>query len=205
MRKSSILKNNKNGFTLMETMVAIFIVTLIGTVIINFQSDVFSLNKISGLNLTAQESARQVLKNITSEIRSMTPSAAGAYHIDRAGTSTLIFYTNTDSDSSIEKVRYFLDNKTLKKGIIKPINDSYNSTNEKIKIIVPNIANATTSIFYYHNTSYDGTTSPLVQPVNILDVRLIKIDLIIDDDITKSPPPIHMTTQVSIRNLKDNL
>jgi type II secretory pathway pseudopilin PulG len=205
MPKNLFFQKNMAGFTLMETLVAIFIVTLIGTIIIKFQSDIFSLNKVTNLNLTAQESARQALKNFTGEVRSMSQSVAGAYYIDQAGTSSLTFYTNTDSDSATEKIRYFLDNTTLKKGTTKPINDIYNPTNEKVKIVVPNIANATTSIFSYYNNNYDGTTPALVQPVNIPDIRLIKINLIIDDDPLKSPLPIYMTTQVSIRNLKDNL
>ena len=60
-------------------------------------------------------------------------------------------------------------------------------------------------ISYFISSNYDGITDPLPSPIDTLNVRLIKINLIIDHDPVKSPPPFLMTTQVSIRNLKDNL
>jgi hypothetical protein len=137
----------------------------------------------------------------------MAPSNMGAYPIIEAGTSTLSFYTNADSDSLQEKVRYFLEDTTLKKGTIKPTGDPliYNEASETTKELAHDIANGTTSIFYYYDTNYDGASDPLDQPADIPLIRLIKINVIIDNDQTKLPPPLSMTTQVSIRNLKDNL
>jgi len=144
---------------------------------------------------------------MSSEIRTMSPSNSGAYAISGASTSTLTFYTNTDSDSLQEKVRYFLVDKTLKKGVIKPSGDplTYNPSNETIKELAHDIANGSTPIFSYYDTNYDGTSDPLTEPVTIADIRLIKIEIIIDNDPLKSPGPFSMTTQVSIRNIKDNM
>jgi hypothetical protein len=50
-----------------------------------------------------------------------------------------------------------------------------------------------------------GTSSPITQPVTPTDVRLIKINLIIDVDPNRAPVIKTYTSQVSIRNLKDNL
>lgn len=197
----------KNGFTLVETLIAMFIIILIGLAIVNFQLDIFSLNKITNNNLVAQEDARGALKTMSSEIRSMSPSSLGAYPLMEVSTSTLTFYTDTDDDSLRERVRYFLTGTTLKRGQIKPTGNPliYNSANETTKELIHNVANATSSIFSYYDTTYDGTSSALPQPVNILPVRLIKINVIIDDNLLKSTPPLNMTTQISIRNLKDNL
>jgi hypothetical protein len=203
--KKTLLKTKKQGFTIIEIFVAIFIFTLIGIALVRFQIDIFSLNKYTGSNLVAQESARQILKNFTVEVRSMSPSNAGSYYIDQAATSSLTFYSNIDSDSDVEKIRYFLSGTTFYKGVINPTGATYNPTDEKIIKLANGIANATTSIFNYYDTNYDGTSPPLSQPVNISSIRLIKINLIIDEDILKSPGPLYMTTQVSIRNLKDNL
>ncbi len=203
--KKILSKNNNGGFTLAETLIVVFILTLIGTAVVKFQIDIFSLNKLNSSNIVAQESARQILKGFTAEVRSMSPSNAGAYYIDQAATSSLTFYTNIDSDSDTEKVRYFLSGNTFKKGIINPTGNTYNSANEQLKELANGIVNATTSIFSYYDKSYDGTSAPLNQPVNISSIRLIKINLIIDENTSKPPSPLYMTTQVSIRNLKDNL
>jgi len=203
--KKIFSKNKKQGFTLVEILIATFILTLIGIAVVKFQIDIFSLNKLSSSNLVAQESARQIFKNFTSEVRSMSPSNAGAYYIDQAATSSLTFYTNIDNDSDTEKVRYFLSGTIFKKGVINPTGNTYNPGNETIKELAHGITNATTSIFSYYDNGYDGTSAPLNQPVNTSAIKLIKINLIIDEDTTKLPPPLYMTTQVSIRNLKDNL
>ena len=198
--------NYQAGFSLIEMIIVIFILTVIGLALVTFQINIFSLNKITGDNLTAEGEARQTLKTITAEIRTMSPSGMGAYAIAQLSTSSITFYSNIDNDSLIEKVRYFTVGSTLKKGVIKPSGNplNYNGT-ESTKELVHNIANATTSIFSYYNANYDGTSAPLSAPVNPISVRLIKVNIIIDKDPLKSPPPLFMTTQVSIRNLKDNL
>ncbi len=206
MKKILIIKNTQAGFSLVEILVSLFIVVIIGMAIVSFQINLFSLNRISNDNLLAQEDARRALKNMSTEIRSMSPSSMGAYAIVQAATSSLTFYTNIDSDSLQEKVRYFLDGKTFKRGVVEPSGSplNYNGT-ETTRELIHDIANATTSIFSYYNSSYDGTSAPLTQPVDTLLIRLIKINVIIDKDPLKLPPPLFMTTQVSIRNLKDNL
>ena len=104
-----------------------------------------------------------------------------------------------------EKVRYFLAGTTLQKGVIKPTGSPliYNSINEKISTFVNNVIS--TSIFDYYDENYDGTTAPLSFPVNVSDIRLVKITVMVEQDPNRSPTPMVFSTQVSIRNLKDNL
>ncbi len=199
--------NTKSGFTAVEMLIAMFIFVIIGIAAVTFQLDIFSLNRISNDNLIAQEDARRALKNISSEFRSMSPSNMGAYALVQTATSSITFYNNIDEDSPIEKVRYFLEGTTLKRGTIKPSGTPfiYNPANETVREVIHNIANASSSIFLYYDTNYDGTSEPLTDPVNTPLVRLIKVNIIIDSDPSKSPAPLYMTTQASIRNLKDNL
>jgi len=199
--------NSKLGFAIAEVLVSIFILILIGAVVYFFQKDVFSLNKIISNSLIRQDEARHALKSMSAKIRTAAPSNLGAYPLSETATSSFIFYSNIDDDSFKERVRYFLDGTTLKRGIIKPsgVPLSYNPANEIINELVHDIANATTSIFSYYDTNYDGTTQPLPDPINISTVRLIKIVIIIDKDPQIPPGPLVLTTQVSMRNLKDNL
>ncbi len=203
----SILRQNKKGFSTVEIIITMSILVIISIALITFQINIFSLNKLNNVNLISQEGARRILKTMSSEIRSMLPSNLGAYALEQTATSSLTFFTNTDNDQLIERVRYFLENDTLKKGIIKPTGNplTYNSNNETITYLAHNIANATTSIFSYYDSTYDGTSEPLIQPVESSQVRLIKIYITIDNNPSLPPGPLFMTTQVSIRNLKDNL
>ena len=129
----------------------------------------------------------------------------GAYVINQAEASSFIFYSDIDNDGLKEKVRYFLIGTTLQKGVIKPTGSplSYNPLNETISTLAENLTNV--SIFDYYDKFYDGTTAPLSLPVNTSDIRLIKITIIIDKDPNRSPTAMTFSTEVSIRNLKDNL
>ena len=144
---------------------------------------------------------------MSAEIRTASPSSLGAYAIIQTETSSFTFYSDIDSDSLKERVRYFVEDATLKKGVIKPSGMplTYNPIDEIVSDLVHDIASAATLTFSYYDTDYDGTTQSLVEPINISAVRLIKITIVIDKDSQVPPGPMMLTTQVSIRNLKDNL
>ncbi|PIQ80124.1 MAG: hypothetical protein COV79_02165 [Parcubacteria group bacterium CG11_big_fil_rev_8_21_14_0_20_41_14] len=199
--------NSKSGFSVMEVLVSIFILTLIGLAVSSFAKDIFSLNRITSDSLTAQDETRRALKTMSAEIRTASPSSLGAYALAQSATSSFTFYSNIDGDSFKERVRYFLDGTTLKKGVIKPIGTplTYSPANEVISELIPGVANATTSIFSYYDKNYDGTTQALIEPIDIATVRLVKITIVVDKDPQTPPSPMTLTTQISIRNLKDNL
>lgn len=200
-------KKNNSGFSIIEVMVVIFIISLMSTVVAVFQKDIFSLDAVFSNSLVSQDQARRALKMMTSEIRPLSPSSVGAYPIVEVGQTSFIFYSDIDGDQLKERIRYFLDGAIFKKGIIKPLGNPlvYNPANEVISEIVRDVAIGTTQIFSYYDENYSGVTPPLAEPVNILSVRLVKITIVIDKDPNRSPGPITLTTQVSMRNLKDNL
>ena len=195
------------GFSVIEVTVAIFILTLVGIAVYAFQKDVFSLNRILSQSIVSQEEVRRALKVMSAEIRATSPSSIGAYAIAETATSSFIFYSNIDDDSFKERVRYFLEGTVLKKGVTKPAGDplTYNPASETISDVVRDVANGTTALFSYYDTDYDGTSQPLVQPINISIVRLVRIVIMVDRDSSVLPGPITLTTQISMRNLKDNL
>lgn len=192
---------------MIEVLVSIFILTLIGLAVYSFQKDVFSLNRIISGSLTAQDEARRALKSMSAEIRTASPSSLGAYALAQTATSSFSFYSNIDDDAFKERVRYFVDGTTLKKGVIKPsgLPLTYNPANEVITELIHDVANTATSTFSYYDENYDGTTQALAEPIDISAVRLVKITVVIDRDPTQPPGPITLTTQINMRNLKDNL
>lgn len=199
---------NQRGLTLVEVLVSISIMVLIGLAIANFSRDIFSYNSSLQSNLTVQLDARKVLRTAITELRSSSQSSLGGYPISQAGTSSLTFYSNIDTDSDRERLRYFLQGNTLMRGVIHPTGTqlTYNTNNETFDTVVRDIINGTsTPIFTYFDQDYTGTSSPLTQPVNISSIRMVKIHVIVDRDPNRSPIPITVMTQGTLRNLKDNL
>ncbi|HVS79581.1 MAG TPA: prepilin-type N-terminal cleavage/methylation domain-containing protein [Candidatus Paceibacterota bacterium] len=194
------------GFTLAELVIAIAILVVVGLAVSTFQKDVFSLAFNFQGNLDFQLGARAMLKSFTSEAREASPSSVGSYPIEEASTSEFIFYSDMYNDGKKERIRYFLSGTDFKKGITIPTGSplSYNIATEKTSTLLSNVSNGTSSIFEYYDTNYTGTSSPLSQPVDITSIRLVKATIYAKPD-ARSSSSEEFTTEVSIRNLKDNL
>ncbi len=194
------------GLTLIELLITLGILVIIGGVLANFQVDTFQYNAQMQERLSADHDIRQALKKISADARAAMPSSSGAFPVAQAASSTLTIYVNTDSDSLIERVRYYVTGGTLKRAVLKPSGSplGYAGT-ESETILVSYITNPSGNIFSYYNSSYSGTTSPMYQPIDPLSVRLVKVEVSVDKNSARPPGAISGETQVSIRNLKDNI
>lgn len=195
------------GFTMLELLFVIIIMAIIGGSVAALSRNAITLNGVLQDDLTGQTELRNTVKDFIPLVRSIGPSATGAYALATVATSTFMFYSDVDLDGNRERVRYFLSGATLKKGTIVPsgVPLSYNVANEKISDIVHNVSTNVGAIFEYFDKNYNGTGSPLTQPANVLNVRLVKINLTVDRDPKRAPGPISITAESSMRNLKDNL
>lgn len=204
----NFLRNtNKKGFTLVEVLVATAIFTIIVGLITMFIRNIYYFNNVFSSGLTSYDDARKALQPIASEIRSASPSSLGAYPLEKTAENELVFFSDINNDGLKEKIRYVVIGTTLKRGVTAPTGNplQYASANEVLTTIVAGVRNGITPLFTYFGSAYAGTGNSLVQPVSVLDVRLVKINIIIDADPNRPPSPVSVTTQISIRNLKDNL
>lgn len=196
---------HKKGFTLVEILFTISIFVLIVIALTSFTRNLWVYNAQIRDGLSTNDYGRSLLKKMTAEIRTASTSNTGTYTINQATASAFTFFSDVDGDGLKERVRYFLNGTTLNRGIIKPTGSplTYNGGSETITTLATNVTN--TTIFEYYDTNYDGLTAPLSTPINIPLVRLVKITVTIDIDPNKPPAATTFSTQVSMRNLKDNL
>lgn len=201
------INKKKTGFTLIEALFSVFVLSLITGAVMMFQKNIFLLNSRSQGNLAVQVEGRNAIKTMTKEFRSISQSSEGAYPISVASSNSFTFYTNADGDGLKERIRYFMNGTTLMRAELIPTGDPvvYDEGNEVVADFVHDTANGGNPIFSYYDSNYDGSGAPLADPVNILDIRLIKTDLIIDANGPAEPGLITFTFQVVMRNLKDNL
>lgn len=202
-----IIKNNsESGFTLIEAVIGAAVFSMVAVALYFLLADIMDFNRVISGNLWTQDQMRRGMRDFSSEARSASPSSLGAYSIAEASNFSFTFYSDIDGDPLKEQIRYFLEGDVFKKGVIKPSGSPlvYDLANEEITVLANNIVNDSVPIFNYYDSDYDGTTLPLSSPVYLSAVRLVKIT-IIAENARKSSEPITLTTQVSMRNLKDNL
>jgi len=157
--------------------------------------------------LSTQNEGRKIVQDFVNEMRRATQSSIGSYPIEIANTSTITFYSNIDSDSWREKIRYSLVGKTLKKGVTKPVGNplTYSAANEVLTEVVHDVANGTSSLFYYYDQNYSSASgTAMTYPINIAAVRMVGIKLFLEEKPNVAPAPFIIESKAEIRNLKSN-
>jgi prepilin-type N-terminal cleavage/methylation domain-containing protein len=199
----------QSGFTLIETLVTIFIFGLLmmGTTLMI--KDIFSVSQQQNGVLSNTNQATLISSAFANEIRNATYGANGAYPINQATNNQIIFYSTADSvNGTVSQIRYYVSGNTLYKGVTNPGGSplSYVGQTEKITPLITQMSMGSTPLFYYYDGNFNGNGNPLTQPVNINVIRFVQINLIALKDVTPtSSNTFTVTAGASIRNLKTNL
>ena len=210
-------KNNHLGMTLLETLIAIAIFTIGITgftqlFVQSWQNNhfVFEMGQTSS-------AVSQGLTKIGDYIKRARQGDNGAYPIVLANNNELTIYCDYNKTGGTERIHFYKEAYTengnafyrIKMGIRSPsstIPKTYASGDESVETIVTNIMNdGNTPIFYYFDKSYAGASGqmPLSMPLNVSDVRLVKIYLKINIDPNRAPDNIEMQSFDEMRNLND--
>jgi len=209
MKKLHKTKFNQSGFTLMETLVTIFIfsILMLGTTLMI--RDIFSVSRQQYGVLTNVNQAIIISNTFANEFRNGAYGANGAYPINQAVDNQIIFFSSAiKKDGTISKIRYYISGNTLYKGITNPGGSplSYNGQTETITTLSTEMSMGSSPLFYYYDGNYNGTGNPMTQPVNINVVKFVKINLIVLKELTQnSSNTFTVIAGASMRNLKTNL
>lgn len=96
------------SFTIIETIVALFVLALIMGVVGGFIVMIYDVHGYTWQQSIAIDDARRWTEIMTAEIREARTGDNGAYPIEKAGDKEIIFYSDIDNDNETERVRYFL-------------------------------------------------------------------------------------------------
>lgn len=198
-----------SGFTLVEMVVSVFIISVIVTIIFSLQNFIITQQEFTIGSYLTVETANSAMQTLEKEIKNSRPGDNGAHLFELANDQELIFYSNADRDDDIEKIRYFLDGTSLKKTITNPTTYpiTYPASNESTITLNEFIRNDTLPIFTYYNSDWpsDTTNNPLQQTSRLSQTRLIGIHLIVNSNANYQEANHELKSYVQIRTLKDNL
>ena len=205
----------KKAFTLIEVLVAIAIFSILSAGAVWFFIGSSRDVNIIWEQLTTQNQGKKTLEKVTKYIRKAETSSDGAYSLVTTTPYDLVFFANVDSDSMIEKVRFWVENdNVLRQTITNPSSTAssnmYGSgvATPQTIILANNIVNKsttpTTPVFLYYDEKYTGAQSELSGDFNLVDVHMVKVQLELEKDFYKSPVPLHLESAVLIRSTKTN-
>ncbi|MDD5318253.1 MAG: prepilin-type N-terminal cleavage/methylation domain-containing protein [Candidatus Pacebacteria bacterium] len=202
-------KHQNYGFTLVETLVTIFVFLILMSGASLLFKEIYSGSSQKNLALNNIDQARLAEFNFINEVRDATPGNDGSYPVNQADNSTLVLYTSYGaSGNAVNRVRYYVSGATLYKGVIIPSGNplTYNSASEKITAVQSALANGNVPVFYYYDSNYAGTSSPLVPPINLNQVKYVQINLVISSqDQRNGTTTFSVQAGSTIRSLKTNL
>ncbi|MBI4058246.1 hypothetical protein HY408_00595 [Candidatus Gottesmanbacteria bacterium] len=207
MRKT--IYTYKNGFTIIEILITLFLFTTVVGLVVSLSILFFSNVTFSFEEQQSIELAQNSLTLLVREIREMRISENGAWPLIETNDNTLAFYSDVTNDGRTDRVRFFLEDSVLKRGVIEPTSTAvtYPIENEKVTIITSKVDNVSKPFFTYYNGSWpsDTVNNPLAPENRLLDTRLITIYLRINVSNTNAVDAYELTSSVHLRNLKNNL
>ena len=197
------------GFTLVEMMLAIFIFTMVSLGLVTIMSNLFSFSgKQSGL-LSDQDQARLLVGQVVYQLRNAQTGSDGSYALSEAGDQEIIFFSTAGSQPGVQRIRYFLQNGALWQGLTTYSGGVYNTSTEQTLLVQNDVANSPSQpIFYYYDGDYSGTStqSSLTQPINVTQVKFVKVNLLIANKAGVANNSLYaVVAGAAIRSLKTNL
>jgi type II secretory pathway pseudopilin PulG len=200
--------SQRSGFSVIEVLISAAVFTVLIFVVATLRTNVDTLSNLVSQKLQSRQDIDRAMEQMVTEIRSAAPSNQGAYPVEAATTSTLIFYSDVDSDGLFERIRYTVGTTTLDRGITKPSGTplAYSSSSETVSTLVSNLTRTTSSnVFTYYGDDYTGTEDPLPPTSTLASaVRLVRVTLYVDVRPREAPRPAYVSQLISIRNLRDD-
>jgi prepilin-type N-terminal cleavage/methylation domain-containing protein len=201
---------SQRGLTLLEMIIAVFIFLLMmnGVVLlIKYIYRNYGFSMEQGISVNA---VQRSLKIMVDDIRGAQQADSGAYALKGADDFDFTFYADVDKDGVTERVHYFFENETIKKGTCEPSGSPsvYPVNDQSVAVLAEHVVNTTGQpLFSYYNVNYpaDLVNNPIATPVSqIIQIRMVKTDVRYNLDPNRAPDNIRLESFVTLRNLKDN-
>lgn len=199
-RKIIGLAAKENGITLVEVIIATSLTVLLMTAAFGVLD-----SSIKGYNIQTEQadSQAEAQKAITQLERELRQAERPLLYVSSdPGTYELIVYkADLNDDGTSEAIMY--EYSSLTKTIHRKINTSgdYNFSASPEGVLAQNVVNTSSApVFEYYNDA-TGWLNPNDASTNVIDnVRVVRVRLNIDKDLSKAPNMIDLMSNIKLRN-----
>lgn len=199
------ITGTKGGYTLIEMLVALAIFTLSAVMIVGTITFLYRSNSNSIEQAFALASARKGVDVMIRDIREAAYADDGSFPVVWMSTNQFTFYSDTDRDAAVERIRYFLSGTDLRRGVIEPTGNppTYNVNNEVVSYVSDNIRNSEQGIPIFR--FYDEGGTEISATTSVLDLKFVSVNLIVNINPLRLPEEFTLRSSATLRNLKTNL
>lgn len=195
------LHTNKKGFSLIETLLSITILSLVVFMSYDFFKTGNEAIRFESEQNDAVMEARKAMNIMEKDIRMISASAVGSYPITTALPQELVVYSNIIEESGYitEQLRFFIDGTELKRTVTRFNTATYAyDLPSETTTVAKYLNNQTEPIFIYYDN--EGNLSS-----EINNIRRISFSIKINVTPNIQPNDYYVESDVTLRNLKDNL
>ncbi len=195
------METNNQGSTLLEVIIY---VTVFGIIIIGISNAVLSVYKTRVFvyeQIQSGAESRRGLSLLVGDIREASYGDNGAYPVENISDYSFTFYSDIDNDNKVERIRYFVEDGVLKRGVTKSsgIPPVYDSNNESVSNISLYVQNEDQNIPLF--TFYDNSGNQIDSNLDLIDIRYVVIHMATDLNPNRQPEQYIFKTTATLRNL----
>jgi len=190
----------KRGFSVLELIVVIFIVSLFGGLVSSTIIKSYSNNKLVETQSVVQTELNLAIDRLSRVLRSST------LIMEATETNFKIRGYPNAADNAPSEINFYLDGTALRYSVIPPTgqapNYTYSETDAKMYTLVGKTTNAVNNPAFRY---YNDQNVLLNFPVSISSIKIVEPTLSAVDTGNILKSPIIVTTKITLRNFKTNL
>ena len=195
------------GMSFIEMIIAILILLLGMSGFTYLFVDSWRSNKFIIEMGNASLLASRSVNNLVADLRKVRQADNGDYPIESGDDFDVEVYIDIDNDGVTERVHYYLQAGSLYRGVREPnagLPITYPNGDGTTTLLAGSIINSNVQpVFSYYNDEYPSDTinNPLATPVDVAEVRMIKVHLMVNIDPLNVPEHINIESFAELRNL----
>lgn len=192
----------RHGLTLIEMLVTVGIFSIIMVSITDSVRYFYRANTSSIEQSYQIESARRGVEFLVRDLREASYGDDGSYPIAAISTSSITFFSDTDKDAYVERIRYSLSGTTFMRNVTDPSGAPLAYTGggatSTVSEYVRNPEQGTLLFTYY-----DESGAEITDYNEVDEVRSVTINLVVNILPIRAPNEFTLRSSANIRNLRN--
>jgi type II secretory pathway pseudopilin PulG len=188
------------GMTFVEVVVVIALMGIVGMSLMGAIRYFYRTNAYVLEQTASVDNSRRAITTTLQNLREMTYGDDGSYPLNSAATSTVTFFADVDGDPGVERVRAYVQDGTMYRGITNAAGSPavYTEQTEQIATIITNIRNAENEPLFRY---FDENGTELAVPINLANVASVRMQVKIDLNPTRAPNVYTLGGSATLRTI----